>query len=83
MENGSSKSSCECDLVWWRPRSVGCAPVFGASVAIVALLSIIVPSPTPPNPGYVILFWLIPLRCHRASVLAGEDAASIQAHFAP
>ncbi|MED5319659.1 MAG: hypothetical protein VX518_03660, partial [Candidatus Thermoplasmatota archaeon] len=65
------------------PAALAVRQFFGASVAIVALLSIIVPSLTPPNPGYVILFWLIPLLAAIVPpVLAGEAMwQSIQARI--
>ena len=43
------------------PLSMFVRLLFGASVAAVALLSVILPSVAPPNPGYVMLFWLLPL----------------------
>ena len=57
--------------------------LFGASVAIVALLSITVPSIGPPNPGYVMLFWFIPLLVTTVPpLLAGEAMwQSIQARI--
>ena len=39
------------------PATLVVRQLFGASVAIMALLSITLPSLTPPNPGYVMLFW--------------------------
>ena len=57
--------------------------LFGASVAIVALLSVISPSFAPANPGYVALFWLLPLLVGTVPpLLAGEAMwQSIQARI--
>ncbi len=43
------------------PATLLVRQLFGASVAIVALLTITLPSVAPPNPGYVMMFWLVPL----------------------
>ena len=57
--------------------------LFGASVAVVALLSVILPSVAPPNPGYVMLFWLLPLLVTTAPPLFAGEAMwqSIQARI--
>ena len=65
------------------PATLVVRQLFGASVAIMALLSITVPSLTPPNPGYVMLFWFIPLLVTTVPpLLAGEAMwQSIQARI--
>ncbi len=57
--------------------------LLGLSVAIVALVSVLFPETAPPNPGYVILFWLAPLSlCILPPLLAGEAMwQSIQARI--
>jgi len=57
--------------------------LFGASVAVVALLSVIFPTIAPPNPGYVVLFWLVPFLFGTVPpLLAGESMwQSIQARI--
>ena len=65
------------------PLSMAIRLLFGASVAIVALLSVIIPSLAPPNPGYVMLFWLFPLLVTTAPPLFAGEAMwqSIQARI--
>ena len=65
------------------PATMALRLFFGASVAIVALLSVIVPAFAPPNPGYVMLFWLVPLLLGTVPpLLAGEAMwQSIQARI--
>ncbi len=55
----------------------------GASVAMVALLSVIVPSVAPPHPGWVVLFWLLPLILIALPALMAGEAMwqSIQARI--
>ena len=55
----------------------------GASVAVVALLSVIVPSVAPPHPGWVVLFWLLPLILIALPALMAGEAMwqSIQARI--
>ncbi|MGB1660484.1 MAG: hypothetical protein ACPHHS_08340, partial [Candidatus Poseidoniaceae archaeon] len=48
--------------------------LFGASIAIVALVSVIVPAWAPANPGYVVLFWSLPFLLGTVPpLLAGES----------
>ena len=54
--------------------TMGIRLLFGASVAIVALLSVIFPNFAPANPGYVALFWVLPLLVGTVPpLLAGES----------
>ena len=57
--------------------------LFGASIAIVALLSVIFPQLAPSNPGYVVLFWSLPFLLGTVPpLLAGESMwQSIQARI--
>ena len=65
------------------PATMWVRLLFGASVAIVALLSVIRPSLAPAHPGIVILFWAIPfVLATLPSLLAGESMwQSIQARI--
>ena len=65
------------------PLMIAVRLLFGASVAIVALLSVLVPTFAPPNPGYVILFWIVPFMLGTIPpLLAGESMwQSIQARI--
>jgi len=65
------------------PATMWVRLLFGASVAIVALLSVIRPSFAPAHPGIVILFWAIPfVLATLPSLLAGESMwQSIQARI--
>lgn len=57
--------------------------LFGASVAVVALLSVLTPTFAPANPGYVILIWSLPFLFGTVPpLLAGESMwQSIQARI--
>ena len=65
------------------PLTLGLRMLFGASVAIVALLSVIFPEVAPPNPGYVVVFWALPFLLGTVPpLLAGESMwQSIQARI--
>ena len=65
------------------PVSMFTRLLFGASVAVVALLSVIFPSVAPPNPGYVMLFWFAPLLITTVPPLFAGEAMwqSIQARI--
>lgn len=48
--------------------------LFGLSVAIMALVSVLFPELAPPNPGYVVLFWAVPFLVGTVPpLLAGES----------
>ena len=70
-------------LVARHPATMFVRLFFGASVAFVALLSVIVPSIAPPNPGWVMVFWFLPLLLVvLPALLAGEAMwQSIQARI--
>ena len=70
-------------LVARHPATMFVRLFFGASVAFVALLSVIVPSIAPPNPGWVMVFWFLPLLLIvLPALLAGEAMwQSIQARI--
>ena len=57
--------------------------LFGASIAVVALVSVILPAWAPANPGYVVLFWSLPFLLGTVPpLLAGESMwQSIQARI--